>query len=569
MVYSGAMLSKRTSFVQLSFALIYSSLAVLPSLVMLIALLVLSAVLLSLAYRFYGAFLERRCRIEPERETPACEINDGVDYVPTRASVLFGHHFSSIAGAGPIVGPIIAASIFGWAPTWIWIIIGCIFVGGVHDFGSTLMSLRYGGRSITATCRSLIGETTGKLFLIFVLLALVYVIVVFLDLTVAGFVNQPAVATSSGWFIFVALMFGLVARKSRLPYKITVPAFVILTYLGLWIGIEFPAEGISKNMWLCAIFIYCYCAAILPVSVLMQPRDFLSATFLYAIMGLGVVGLFARGGGFEIPVYTSFHPSDWSYMVPFLFITVACGACSGFHSIVSSGTTSKQIQTEKDVRKISYGAMLVEGLLAVFALACLGVSGGMEGGPVAAFARGSAVFFGAIGVPETVGLTFATMAVSTFLLTSLDTTTRLTRFLVEELFNWRNASSRYLGTFVVLALPAMAAFGTYTAPDGTVMPVWKAIWPLFGATNQLLAALALITFVVFLKHRRIAFAFALIPASVMVVMPIMALVMMVFQHGVFSMLGGIALGMVLLGLYVTVMSLKFVMAPPAIEIAEA
>ncbi|MGJ8652387.1 MAG: carbon starvation CstA family protein [Opitutaceae bacterium] len=536
---------------------------------MLISLLLLSAVLLALAYRYYGAFLERHCRIEPGRETPACEINDGVDYVPTRASVLFGHHFSSIAGAGPIVGPIIAASIFGWGPTWLWIIVGSIFVGGVHDFGSTLMSLRYGGRSITATCRNLIGETTGKLFLIFVLIALIYVIVVFLDLTVAGFVNQPAVATSSGWFILVAFIFGLVARKSGLSYKIVIPAFVVLTYLGLWVGVEFPATGMSKHFWMGAILIYCYCAAILPVGVLMQPRDFLSATFLYAIMALGLIGLFVRGGGFELPVYTSFHPSDWSYMVPFLFITVACGACSGFHSIVSSGTTSKQIKTEKDVRKVSYGAMLVEGLLAVFALACVGISGGMEGGPVATFARGSALFFNVLGVPEQIGLTFATLAVSTFLLTTLDTCTRLTRFLMEELFNWRSQSSRYLGTFIVLLLPAIAAFGTYTAPDGTVLPVWKAIWPLFGATNQLLAALALITFVVFLKHRRIAFAFALVPAAVMVVMPIAALVMMVFQHGAFSMLGGIALAMVLLGLYVTVMSLKFVMAPPAIEIAQA
>ncbi|ADE54780.1 carbon starvation CstA family protein [Coraliomargarita akajimensis] len=537
---------------------------------MLLALLLLSSILLIVAYRFYGVFLEKRCRIEPERETPACEINDGVDYVPTRASVLFGHHFSSIAGAGPIVGPIIAASVFGWLPTWIWIIIGSIFVGGVHDFGSTLMSLRYGGRSITSTCRKLVGETTGKLFLIFVLLALVYVIVVFLDLTVAGFVKQPAVATASGWFIVVALAFGLVARKSGISYKIVIPAFVLLTYLGMWVGVEFPATGVSKNVWMAAVLVYCYCAAILPVSVLMQPRDFLSATFLYAIMLLGVVGLFAHGGGFELPVYTSFAPKEWHTMVPFLFITVACGACSGFHSIVSSGTTSKQIQTEKDVKKVSYGAMLVEGLLAVFALACIGVVGSMDGGPVATFSKGAAVFFSALHIPLGVGETFATLAVSTFLLTTLDTCTRLTRFLVEELFDWRGASSRYLGTLLVLALPAVAAFGTFTAPDGTVLPVWKAIWPLFGSTNQLLAALALITFVVFLKHRRIAFGFAIVPAAVMAVMPIAGLVMMVFQHGPFSMLGGIALAMVLLGLYVTAMSVKFVLKDNAVpEGAEA
>ena len=529
---------------------------------MLITLLAFSALLLTLAYRFYGVFLEKRCGIDPERETPACEINDGVDYVPTRASVLFGHHFSSIAGAGPIVGPIIAGAVFGWFPAWVWIILGSIFVGGVHDFGSTLMSLRYRGRSITLTCRNLVGETTGKLFLLFVVLALIYVIVVFLDLTVAGFVNQPAVATASGWFIVVALMFGLVARRSGISYKIVVPLFVALTYLGLWVGVQFPAPEMGKTFWMGVVLIYCYCAAILPVGVLMQPRDFLSATFLYAIIAIGVVGVLVRGGGFELPAYTSFEPQNLNYLVPFLFITVACGACSGFHSIVSSGTTSKQIQTERDVKKVSYGAMLVEGLLAVFALACVGVAGGIsEGGPVATFAGGAAVFFGALGIPEGVGLTFATLAVSTFLLTTLDTCTRLTRFLVEELFNWRSASSRFLGTFIVLILPAFAAFGTYTAPDGTVLSVWKAIWPLFGSTNQLLAALALITFVVFLKHRRIAFGFALIPAVLMIIMPITALVLMVVQHGPFSMLGGIALAMVMIGLYVVVMSLKFVMSP--------
>jgi carbon starvation protein len=528
---------------------------------MLILVLALSAVLLGAAYRLYGAFLERRCGIEPERATPACEINDGVDYVPTRAAVLFGHHFSSIAGAGPIVGPIIAAAVFGWGPAWIWILVGSVFVGGVHDFGSTLMSLRYRGRSIVETCRNIVGETTGKIFLVFVILALVYVIIVFLDLTAAGFVSQPAVATSSGWFVLAALGFGFAARHQGLSNKLVVPAFIALTYLGLAVGHLFPAPELGKSFWIGVVLLYCYCAAILPVGLLMQPRDFLSATFLYAIMLLGVAGVFVRGGGFELPCYTSFKPQDWQYLTPFLFITVACGACSGFHSIVSSGTTSKQIRNERDVRKVSYGAMLVEGLLAVFALACVGVLGNMEGGPVATFARGAALFFNALGVPETLGVTFATLAVSTFLLTTLDTCTRLTRFLVEELFDWRGAGSRYLGTFLVLVPPAAAAFGTYTAPDGTVLPVWKAVLPLFGATNQLLAALALITFVVFLKSRRIAFGFALAPAALMVGMPMAALVLMAVQHGPASLLGGIALGMVLLGVYVVVMSLRFVFRP--------
>jgi carbon starvation protein len=522
-----------------------------------LTLLILSALLLALAYRFYGRFLERRCKIDPQRVTPACEVDDGVDYVPTRAALLFGHHFSSIAGAGPIVGPIIAASMFGWLPTWIWIIIGSIFVGGVHDFGSTLMSLRYRGQSITATCRDLVGETTGKLFLIFVLLALIYVIVVFLDLTIVGFVGQPAVATASGWFILMALCFGWVVGKTKIPFKVIMPVCVLLTYLGLWVGIQFPVPSANKTILTLLVLLYCYCAAILPVKVLMQPRDFLSATYLYAILFLGIVGLIVQGGEFKLPAYTSFNPQDWSYLAPVLFITVACGACSGFHSIVSSGTTSKQIQTERDVKRISYGAMLVEGLLAVFALTCIGVTGTMEGGPVAAFARGSAVFFGSLGIPETVGVTFATLAVSTFLLTTLDTCTRLTRFLIEELFDWRSAQSRYLGTLLVLILPALAAFSTFNGPDSVALPVWKVIWPLFGATNQLLAALALITFVVFLKHRRIAFGFLLLPTFFMLIMPLSALLIMVVQHGLTSLLGGMALGMALLGLYMVIMSLRY------------
>lgn len=534
---------------------------------MLLLLLLLSIVLLALAYRVYGRFLEIRCRVEPNRTTPAYVVNDGIDYMPTRAAVLFGHHFSSIAGAGPIVGPIIAASVFGWLPAWVWIITGSIFVGGVHDFGSTLMSVRYGGRSITATCRQLIGETTGKLFLLFVLLALIYVIIVFLDLTVTGFMHQPAVATASGWFILAALTFGIIIRRTNIAYTIVIPVFVALTYCGLWIGVQFPAPIMEQGTWLAIVLIYCYCAAILPVDVLMQPRDFLSATFLYALILLGIVGLLVHGGEFDLPVYKGFHPQDWSYMVPFLFITVACGACSGFHSIVSSGTTAKQIRTERDVKKVAYGAMLVEGLLAVFALACISVCGGMQDGPVDTFAHGAAVFFAAVGIPQELGLTFATLAVSTFLLTTLDTCTRLTRFLVEELFEWRSIGSRYGGTLIVLTIPVLAVFATFSTPDGSALPVWKAIWPLFGATNQLLAALALITFVVFLKHRRIRFGFALIPAAIMVLMPMMALLLMVVQYGPTSLLGGIALGMVVLGLYVTVMSLKFVLTAHPISIA--
>lgn len=517
-----------------------------------------SACLLVIAYRFYGRFLETRCQIDANLATPACEINDGVDYVPTRASVLFGHHFSSIAGAGPIVGPIIAASLFGWLPTWIWIIVGSIFVGGVHDFGSTFMSVRYRGQSITATCRDLIGDRTGKLFLVFVLLALIYVIVVFLDLTVTGFMEQPEVATASGWFVLMALVFGMMVNQTRISFKLVMPTCLALTYLGLWIGIQYPVPAMNKSLWILIILIYCYLAAILPVRVLMQPRDFLSATFLYAILLLGIIGMLFYRGDFELPAFTSFHPEDFSYLFPFLFITVACGACSGFHSIVGSGTTSKQIQTESDIKKVSYGGMLVEGLLAVFALACIGISGVVEGGPVNIFSQGSAIFWSSLGIPQDVGVTFATLAVSTFLLTTLDTCTRLTRFLIQELFDWHGTSSRHLGTLFALALPTLATFLTFTTPKGDVLPAWKAVWPLFGATNQLLAAFALITFVIFLKHHRNAFGFALIPTFIMTVMPITALLIMVAEHGATSLLGGIAFGMAVIGIYMIIAAFRHV-----------
>lgn len=532
---------------------------------MLALVLVLTAILCALAYHFYGAFLEKSCQIDPRRETPACKLNDGVDFVPTRAGVLFGHHFSSIAGAGPIVGPVLAAAAFGWAPTWIWIVIGAIFVGGVHDFGSTVMSVRYQGRSIADTCRKLVGETTGKLFMLFVLFALLYVIIVFLDITAAGFAQDGAVATSSGWFVIAAVTFGFVINKTKVPFAMAVPVFILLTYAGLWVGHEFKFEALDKNGFLLLIGVYCYVAAILPVNVLMQPRDFLSSTFLIAIMVLGMLGLFFAGESFQIPAFMPFDSAQLGMMVPFLFITVACGACSGFHSIVSSGTTSKQISSEGDIRKVAYGGMLVEGVLATFALACVAVLGGMQGSPVATFSQGAAVFFNALGIPQDFGASFALLAVSTFLLTTLDTTTRLTRFIIEELTGHRNDLTRFGGTLFVVLVPTLFAFQTYPDASGTPIPVWKAIWPLFGSTNQLLAALALVTFTVFLKTRRRAFGFALIPAAAMVFMPMLALSIMTWRYAKQFFEGGQAMnavlaaisgGMFVLGLIVVIMSMR-------------
>jgi carbon starvation protein len=528
-------------------------------------LVVATCILLYLAYRFYGAFLVKRCRIDDSRPTPAETMRDGVDYVPTRVSVVFGHHFSSIAGTGPIVGPILAALYFGWGPAWIWIIVGSIFIGGVHDFGSILMSVRNKGQSIATTSRNLIGPVTGRLFIIFVLFALIYVLVVFIDLTANTFATRPAVATASGWFVLAAIVFGFVTLRTRLPFGAAIAIFVPFTFLGLAVGQIWPAPSIDKNIWLTIVMIYAAIAAVMPVHLLLQPRDFLSSFFLYAVLISGVlavlIGLPAiEGEFFNGWVNESASPA---YLMPALFITIACGACSGFHSIVASGTTSKQIKTESDIRKIGYGGMLVEGLLATLSLGTIIVISATEFSaleardPVSVFGAGLGKILSPfvkmlspLGVTDSMTQDFALLAVSTFLLTTLDTCTRLCRFLVEELFEWRSSNSRYLGTILVLILPAFLVFQTYNG-----QPAWKATWPLFGSTNQLLAALALVTFAVFLRTNKIKSSFVLVPAVAMLIMPLVALTLMAYDasrdQGWLNVISLASVIMLILGIFVS------------------
>jgi carbon starvation protein len=495
-------------------------------------LIVATCVLLYLAYRFYGAFLIKRCEIDDGRPTPAQTMTDGVDYVPTRSSIVFGHHFSSIAGSGPIVGPILAALYFGWGPAWIWIVVGSVFIGGVHDFGSMLMSIRNKGQSIATTSRRLVGPLTGRLFIVFVLFALIYVLVVFIDLTANTFTNRPSVATASGWFVLAALAFGFVVARTRFTFAKAIILFVPITFLGLVVGHYLPAPSIDKNTWLLIVMVYAAIAAVMPVHLLLQPRDFLSSFFLYAVLIAGVVGVVIGLPAIEAPVFKGWinESASPAYLVPALFITIACGACSGFHSIVASGTTSKQIKTESDIRKIGYGGMLVEGLLATLSLGTIAVLSAADFSalqardPISIFAAGIGKILSPFGLDDSLIRDFALLAVSTFLLTTLDTCTRLCRFLVEELFEWRSSTSRYLGTILVLALPAFLVFQTYNG-----QPAWKATWPLFGSTNQLLAALALVTFAVFLRTNKIKSNFVLIPAIVMLIMPLVALSFMAYD----------------------------------------
>jgi carbon starvation protein len=529
---------------------------------MVVAVLLASCVLFAMAYRWYGRMLSKACGVDDTRLTPAHTQQDGIDYVPTRLGILFGHHFSAIAGAGAIVGPILAATSFGLAPTWLWVLFGAIFVGGVHDFGSIFVSVRNRGRSIADATRHLVGPQTARLFIFFLVVALNYLMVVTLDLTANTFRDTPAVATASGWFCVVALVLGYVVRRFKTGFRINFFVFVPLTFLGLWVGHQLALPGLSKEFWIGVLLVYCFAAATLPVNMLLQPRDFLSAKFLVAMLGLGLVGLLFSDIVVQAPLFTGFfsETSSPGYLLPALFITVACGACSGFHSVVSSGTTSKQIYTERDIRPIGYGSMLVEGVLAVFSLACVAIflPENVQGqDPVAVFANGAAYFLSSLGISMDYGREFIALTVSTFLLTTLDCCTRLCRFLVEELFHSSSAASRYLYTVLVLIVPGCLVF---CQVEGK--PIWQVVWPLFGATNQLMAALALVTFAVFLKNEGVKrYRFVLIPMVIMLLMPVSALGLMVFDSHLSWLLRGVSAGMLVLGVFVAGMSLKALRQP--------
>ncbi len=500
---------------------------------MITVMFVLGGLMLALAYRFYGRRLARDLRVDDTQPTPAHTLKDGVDYVPTSPLVLFGHHFSSIAGAGPILGPIVAGLAFGWLPALAWILIGGIFVGGVHDFATMVASIRHEGRSIGEVGKKVIGPHAYYPLLIFILLTLIYVIIVFLDLTASSFApalsgageaqavalhQGGVVATASTTYLVVAILFGLAVYRFGMRIGTATWIFVPLAFAGLGLGHYLPltAElmpvwfGSAKNTWLVLLMAYCFFASILPVWILLQPRDYLSAFLLFACLAGGSLGVLAAGSGTggqaAYPAFLGFSDPKLGFIFPWLFVTIACGAVSGFHSIVASGTTAKQLNRERDAVRVGYGAMLVESLLALLALATVmrlapdGVPAGTT--PVQLFATGLGRFMARFGLPEAAGTTFALLAVSTFLLTTLDTCTRLARFIVHELFSLDNRLAfRLFSTVAVLALPIAIVFRQMPDASGKLVPVWSAIWPAFGASNQLLAALALVVVFVWMRAR--------------------------------------------------------------------
>ncbi|HEX6939704.1 MAG TPA: carbon starvation CstA family protein [Longimicrobiales bacterium] len=546
---------------------------------MITVLLLVAMAVFYLAYRLYGGWMSAWLGLDDRRAVPSELMQDGRDYVPTKTPVLLGHHFSSIAGAGPVVGPILAGLFFGWLPAVLWIVLGSVFVGGVHDITSLVGSIRHKARSVAELAREYMSPLAYKLCLAFIWLALVYVIVVFVDLTAATFgdveFNGGGVAISAGLFIVLALAFGLVEYRVRLPIAVSTAIFLPLVLAAVWVGGEYtipqgfvPALlGSERNTWNLILVLYALAASVTPVWLLLQPRDYLSSYLLYIAVIGGALGVLVGGatGAFEAGWPSVVTPAmvreaggmPLGPLFPILFITVACGACSGFHSIVASGTTSKQLRCESDARPVGYGAMLIEGLVAVLALACVMVLpwGGdaLRMQPLQVYAAGMGKFLASLGFPAELGAHFGLLALSTFLLTTLDTCTRLGRYVFQEFFDLDNgrASVRWLATIATLALPVVLLSITLTDAAGNPVPAWRAIWPVFGATNQLLAGLALLVATVWLKRTGRAYLYAAVPMAFMVVTTMTALGMLVLDSGL-TLVGIIAGALFLLGIVLVV-----------------
>ncbi len=505
--------------------------------------------LLVLGYFVYGRFLERALGVDPKRPTPATEHEDGRDFVPSRPAVLLGHHFSSIAGAGPIVGPVIAASAFGWLPAAVWIVFGSVLIGGVQDFASLIASIRHRARSVAELARDEISPFARTLFLVFVWLALVYVIVVFVDLSAATFVSEPGVASSSAAYIVLAVGLGLLVYRAGVSLLRASLVFVPLVFAVIFLGPLVPLTLSSTATWSLLLLGYCLVASVMPVWLLLQPRDYLASFLLYACLGGGLVGVLFGGGALPegvtpLPAFLTFRDASLGMLFPAMFITIACGACSGFHSVVASGTTAKQLARESHARPVAYGGMLLEGVLALLAVAAVvlvGAEAARGQAPTVVFARGLGTMLAALGLPPSLGAHFGALAISTFLLTTLDTCTRLARYVVEELFDLRGRGRAVVigATLATLALPALLTQVSLTGLDGSPAPAWKVIWPVFGATNQLLGALALLAITAWLRNLGRALAYVAVPMVFMFAVTLIALGQLVVHHG-WSLVGVIA-----------------------------
>lgn len=516
-------------------------------------LLGIAIVILVAAYLLYGRYLVKSWGIDPRAKTPAVRKEDGTDFVPSNKWSVFAHQFSSIAGAGPVTGPVMAL-VFGWLPAFLWIIVGGIFFGAVQDFGSLYASVKDDGKSMGQIIEDYIGKTGKKLFFLFAWLFTLIVIAAFADM-VAGSFNgfnaegaKVAPNASAGsisiLYVFVAIAFGYFLKKVKWEGWKKAVIGIILIVLMLAIGIAFPLY-LSKQMWIYLIFIYIFFASVTPMWILKQPRDYLTTFLFIAMIAAAVLGVVLSNPTITTPAYTGFVSSTGSYLFPTLFVTIACGAVSGFHSLVSSETSSKQIENESDMLQVGYGSMLLESLLAVLVIVIVGsLTNLSETGvlnetlsnmalaqgatPFTQFSVGVTGLLSSFGFPQEWGLCIMTMFVSALALTSLDAVARISRMSFQEFFEVTDGSeptgvikfltNKYVATIISLLGGYLLSVGGYNN-----------IWPLFGSANQLLAAMVLITLAVFLKVTGRKGFMLYVPMVLMLIVTMTSLIMSIYN----------------------------------------
>ncbi|MCB1020109.1 MAG: carbon starvation protein A [Acidobacteria bacterium] len=495
-------------------------------------------VLYFVVYRFYARFLGRRIfALDPAAQTPAHLMNDGVDYVPCRKSILFGHHYASIAGLAPMLGPAIAV-IWGWLPGMLWVVFGTLFIGAAHDFGALVVSMRNRGMSIGKVAEDLIGARAKAIFLLIILFLICIVMGVFIR-TVAGLFTAayyPESVFPTFFLIFVAMVVGwLVYKRNANVSTLTFIGFALMI-ASIWAGLVMAKPDLGFDVWVYLLLAYAFAASVLPVWLLLQPRDYLNSMLLYLGLGLAYIGFFVLGPAFAAPAVNA-QPADAPPIFPFVFIVIACGAVSGFHGLVSSGTTSKQIDKETDAVPIGYGGMIGESLLGLMAvLACTAGFSSPEGwqehyaswtsadtlaGKMKAFIDGAATFVTALGVPMEVAQALIALVAVSFALTSIDSGTRLLRYNIEEIASSVGANfiERYSSSMIAVALIGFFAFYEING-----QPAGLALWSLFGSTNQVLGALTLLTVVVYLRRRGANYWPYFIPMAFMMVVTFTAMV---------------------------------------------
>ncbi|MFH1353085.1 MAG: carbon starvation protein A [bacterium] len=526
------------------------------------ALAVVSLLCFAGGYKFYSKKLRKVWNISPDNPTPAHTLYNGVDFVPSKNWLfLFGHHFASIAGAGPILGPVIACAIWGWLPAVVWVVAGSIFIGGVHDFSALILSVRNGGSSIADISEKVIGRNAKIFFSVFILLALILVIAVFAIVTAQTLLETPQIVIPTLGLIVVAIFVGLMLYKWNVN-SVAATLIGLAALAGLiFLGEKYPVGLNCANaatVWIIGLLIYAGVASVLPVNILLQPRDYLSSFLLFAGLILGFLGVIISHPQFQTPAVITFASAS-GMLWPSMCIIIACGANSGFHSLVASGTTSKQLSSEKYAFRIGYGAMIMEGVMAI--LAIIAVSAGLpwkgynsypalmkSGNWIRTFALG----FGSISKPllGRFGPFFAMLMLNAFVMTTLDTATRITRYVGQELLG-NTFKIKIFKNGVVMTL-VIIAFAFYLAGGPRAR-----LWPIFGASNQLIAALVLIVVAAYLFSRKLPSLFVIIPGAFMLVTTVIALIIeMVKNYGENNLLFVISVILLALAVFVVVEASK-------------